>query len=474
MSRPPDLDTMKISRAALAALACLAFASPSQAGDPPADAAELGRLLATRFEGDRSGACVQAAVIDGPRAARTVYCAGPRRDPPPAMDAPMEIGSITKTMTACLVADLVERGAWTLDDPIAQHLPEGTVVPRQGERQLRVRDLLTHSAGLPTLPPGVALAAPADPYARITEAQLLESLGRVQWQRPIGSQVQYSNFGMMLLSLAVARAQGGSLETALQERLFGPLQMQAHVGMPPGTRPAPGHLAGGHPTPPWTITPNLAGIGMVRASLADMERYARAMLGDGPAEVVKRLRATQQPLAHGLGMAWFRPVVQGRTLLLHDGATGGFASFIALDTERQRAVVLLSDTELTDLGGLSDVGLAALGLAVPVQAPRRPSPASPERLQAMAGDYTLGPLRLRLWVEGGQLMAQAPGQPAFALQHDSRGDFYPTTFSALLTPPAHTPGAPGAPGAPVTGFTWRQQGVATVARRAPIAPESAP
>jgi len=55
-------------------------------------------------------------------------------------------------MTAFLVADLVAAGRWSLDDPIARHLPAGTRVPRQGERQILVRDLLTHSAALPPLP----------------------------------------------------------------------------------------------------------------------------------------------------------------------------------------------------------------------------------------------------------------------------------------------------------------------------------
>ena len=46
-------------------------------------------------------------------------------------------------MTAVLVADLIESGKWSLDDPLAMHLPPGTPVPRQGERQILLRDVGT-------------------------------------------------------------------------------------------------------------------------------------------------------------------------------------------------------------------------------------------------------------------------------------------------------------------------------------------
>jgi CubicO group peptidase (beta-lactamase class C family) len=444
---------MKSSMSALALAAACMTGTTAWAALPPGDDAALEQRFAARFAGDRTGACVLAAVIDHDKVVRARSCAGTRDDGPPAMDAALEIGSVTKTMTAYLVADLVERGLWSLDDPIARHLPAGTIVPRQGDRQILVRDLLTHSAGLPPLPPGMQSPDPSDPYASLTEAELLKSLAQVQLSRPIGSQSEYSNFGMMLVSLAVARSDGGSYEAALRERLFKPLGMTSYVTVSASERPAQGHLPTGRPTKPWTLTPNLAGVGMVRASLADMERYARAGLGDGPADVVARMLKTEQPLANGYGMNWARQSIEGHTVLMHEGGTGGFSSFIALDLAAHRAVVLLADTALTDLGGLGDLGLALLGLDVPVQAPRKSESASPAARHALVGDYRLGALPLHIWEEDGRLLAQAAGQDSFELQHDSRGDFYPTAFSALLTPlpDAKQDGL-------VQRFAWRQGG----------------
>lgn len=447
-----------MKRKTLVALLCL----PAMAAAMPDSDTAVERLLAARFDGDRSGACVQAVVIDAGKVWRAARCAGTRKDGAPAPDAAFEIGSVSKTMTAALVAGLVDSGRWSLDDAVARHLPEGTEVPRQGERQILVRDLLTHNSGLPALPPGFQPANRADPYASLTEAQLLASLARVILTRPIGSRAEYSNFGMMLLSLAVARSLGGDLEDALREQLFSPLGMKtAYVAKPSGAapvKPTPGHLPDGTPTAPWTIATNLAGIGMVKATLADMTSYARAQLGDGPPELVAQLRRTQQPLAHGFGMNWLLHKVQGRALVMHEGGTGGFSSLVLLEPAAKRAVVVLADTALTDLGGLGDIGTALLGLQTPLQ-PRRAVDAPPALRQALAGEYELAGMRLKIWEADGRLMAQASGQGAFELRHDSRGDFYPLGLSALLRP------APAASGQPVARFSWHQMGGTMEGRR---------
>jgi len=454
---------MKPSILALA-LSCFVgiAATPSRAADAPVSDAAIAQRLEARLSGDRTGACVLAAVIDHAQVRRARVCAGTREDGPPDWDAALEIGSVTKTMTAYLVQDLVERGRWSLDDPIARFLPAGTVVPRQGERQILVRDLLTHSAAMPALPPGMQVTNPTDPYAGLTEQALLDALAHTTLAWPIGSRAEYSNFGMMVLSLAVARSEGGSLEAALRERLFKPLAMKAWIADGGGGQAAPGHLPLGTRTPAWTITPNLGGVGMVKASLADMTRYARAALGDGPADVVARLRATQQPLANGYAMNWMRRTLHGHDVVMHEGGTGGFSSLVALDPSAHRGVVLLADTALTDLGGLGDIGLALLGLDVPVQPPRRATPAPASLVRALVGDWQLGALPLRLWqADDGKLMAQAAGQGAFELRHDSAGDFYPTVVDALLTPlPAASADAP------LQAFAWRQGGGLVEAHRA--------
>lgn len=455
-------------------LRCLAFLLACCASLPAwcLNDAELNAALAARFQGDRSGVCVLAAVIDAKQVSRARFCANPPgrecRDGGPSFEAAFEIGSVSKTMTAFLVADLIDAGRWSLDDPIAKHLPEGTVVPRQGERQILLRDLLTHSAGLPRLAPGVAMPQRADPYATHTEGEVLAALGRVQLNEPIGSKSAYSNFGMMVVSIAVARAWRNELpdlDAVLRQRLFGPLGMRHSYinAVPAGQVVAQGHVASGTPTPAWRMATNLAGVGMVHATLDDMVTYTRASLGLTDTPLRGRLRATHQPLAHGHGMNWFIAPVQGRNVVQHGGVTGGFNSMVAMLPEQGRGVVLLADTDISANDGLTTLAHSLLGLGVSVPTARLAQPIPPELLVALPGHYELAGLHARVWVDEGHMMGQADGQPAFELLYDSRGDFYLARQVTTRLRPILENGE-------VNRFTWRQGGVVLEGTRQGHAP----
>jgi len=67
-------------------------------------------------------------------------------------DTVFELGSITKTFTALLLQDMVERGEMKLDDPVAKYLPESVTVPRHGGKEITLLDLATHTSALPFNP----------------------------------------------------------------------------------------------------------------------------------------------------------------------------------------------------------------------------------------------------------------------------------------------------------------------------------
>ena len=444
----------------LAALVVLAAGSMAGPASAAITEAELQQRLQTRFASDRTGACVLAAVVLPTQVLRGRVCAAPRADGGPGFEQAFEIGSISKTMTAFLVADLVAAGRWKLDDPIAKHLPAGHTVPRQGQRQITVRDLVTHRAALPPLPPGWVPQDPANPYASLSQPELLAALARTPLQGAIGQAASYSNFGMMVLSVAVARTLAaepgtpGDLELALATRLFAPLGMSgAYIARPPaGTKAAAGHLPTGQTTPAWTwaAMPNAAGVGGVRARLDDMVRYAQAQLGLLDTPLTARLLSTQAEQAPGSGMNWMRAKVQGHDLVLHEGGTGGFSSLLALEPAQQQAVVLLADTALTDLGGLGPLALSLLDPAAPVPPARRAVPMSAGLRAAVVGQYTLAGMAVKVWAEGDRLLAQAADQAVMELRTDEQGDLYPMGVSALLRPVME--------GGRMTRFAWHQGG----------------
>ena len=75
---------------------------------------QLRATLEQRFKGDRSGACIAAAIIENGTAARAYFCADAKFELSIYDRIAFEIGSITKTMTAALLAEIIGRGVDTL------------------------------------------------------------------------------------------------------------------------------------------------------------------------------------------------------------------------------------------------------------------------------------------------------------------------------------------------------------------------
>jgi serine-type D-Ala-D-Ala carboxypeptidase/endopeptidase len=65
-----------------------------------------------------------------------------------------DIGSITKTFTTTILADMVNNGTVKLDDPIEKYLPPTVRVPTYNGNKITLEDLATHTSGLPDLPLG--------------------------------------------------------------------------------------------------------------------------------------------------------------------------------------------------------------------------------------------------------------------------------------------------------------------------------
>ncbi len=420
--------------------------------------------LEQRFKGDRTGACIAAGVIDGAAIATAYYCADPKSQRPYDEHTAFEIGSVTKTMTAALLAEFIARGEVTLSDPIAKLLPPGTSVPAFNGHEITVGEIVTHTSGLPAIPAQYHAPDMNNPYASVTERDLLDALAATRLTREPGSKWEYSNFAMMVLSYALAKRSGKDFETLLRERLLVPLGMnETYVARrPPDIRLAQGHLSNAMPAVPWDFPPDMAGVGGVRATLGDMLRYLEGQLGTRESAITPALAQTQEQVAtvdgHRMGMNWNLSFQNGHSIVVHEGGTGGYSSFAAFDRAAKRAVVLLSDTALTSIGGLGQVGAHLLDPAASAGTPRLIAAADAKLIDALAGKYRLqNGLGMELRHKGSTLTIQADGQPEFEMGYDSARDFYPLKFDALLRPKRKADGT--------YTFTWFQLGGVLEAER---------
>jgi CubicO group peptidase (beta-lactamase class C family) len=148
-------------------------------------------------------------------------------DPSPRPDAHTiwDLASLTKVvgMTSAMM-QLVEHGRVSLDAPVQRYLPEWT---GPHKRAVTVRELLTHTSGLPAFRAYDRITTNADSIARLMMAEPLEALP--------GTRFVYSDIGAYLAGKIVERVSGERLDRYLAAHVFGPLGMHDTMYNPPAS-----------------------------------------------------------------------------------------------------------------------------------------------------------------------------------------------------------------------------------------------
>lgn len=296
-------------------------------------AARLGELLGPRHP-------VAAAAVVTPEGTRL---AGRGT----GLDADFEIGSIAKAVTGLLYADALARGEIGPGTCLGELLPLGDVPAGQ----VTLRALSTHRSGLPRSPRSArpwrrTLALwrhGTNPYGENLE-QLLDQARDV---RPGKPRPRYSNLGFELLGHALARAATTTYADLVHRRITTPLALGCFYVPETPARLRPGALHGrsrrGRARQPWTGEA-LGPAGGIRASVTGMARFTAALL-DGSAPGVTALDPVA-PFGAGarIGAAWITIEVKGRPITWHNGGTGGFRSWLAVDRAAGTGAVVLSAT----------------------------------------------------------------------------------------------------------------------------------
>lgn len=132
--------------------------------------------------------------------------------------------SMTKIVTATAVLKLAEDGFLSLEDPVEKFMP-GFPRPRSDWPRVRVRHLLSHSAGLANPMPlrWVHLASDGGRDPREFATELLAKHDRLRF--PAGSEAVYSNLGYIALGELIALAAGRSYEDYVRAAILDPLSM---------------------------------------------------------------------------------------------------------------------------------------------------------------------------------------------------------------------------------------------------------
>jgi D-alanyl-D-alanine-carboxypeptidase/D-alanyl-D-alanine-endopeptidase len=443
-------------RPALAALALLSASAAAQT--IPTDSAVRAIIKPRVDTGRFAGIAVGFIARDG-RQQVTAY--GPKAGVTPFdVNTVFEIGSITKTFTAAILADMVAKKEVALDEPVANLLPAGTKVPARDGKQITLLDLATQTSGLPRLPGNMVITDVKNPYASYTTAMMYDFLASYSLPRGIGAQYEYSNLGMGLLGHALSVRAGKDYESLVTERVLAPLGMRdTRIALTPGMRSrlAPGHDGGGQAQGLWDL-PAIAGAGALRSTVSDMLKYVRANADSTSkplGSVLALTHATRRPgpvPQVSIGLAWHRTTTPGgRTVIWHNGGTGGYRSFAGYDEATGLGVVVLTNTAV----GVDDIALHLLDAAVPlapIPARRVAATVAPDILRRYPGEYVLAPtFSLTITFENGALFAQATGQDKLPLYAESETKFFLRAADAQLTFTTDSTGS-------VTGVILHQNG----------------
>lgn len=377
---------MGIGLRALALMTGLLLGCSVVAALPPQDAelssALQGFVNETRLTQHLPGLAVVVVRSDGqPR----VYVSGERRigkgDPMTAADR-MHLGSLTKAITASVIGALVERQRMTLETTIGQAFPELSATMQPGYREVSVRQLLTHSGGIPPYRTSQSMQWMLALKGTATE-QRHAFLERVLAEPPRfapGTRHEYSNAGGGIAGAMAERMGGAPYRQLVQEMLFTPLGGQAAFGNPGlaatpqpwgHTRTIFGTVVEVSPADATFTTPlAIEAAGDVSLSPQDYGRFLqlhlRGLRGRDDvlkAATVQDLHRETAPINPSMRFAMGWSVMRRGGVESHEhvGSYGAYVAYATIQASRDLAVAAF-----TNLGGGQDLRDAVGGVALQI------------------------------------------------------------------------------------------------------------
>jgi len=380
---------MKRSGDGPSALASAPVSSPPPTRWNVPDAATIRAILARRIDVERRGVGMVVGTVSPKGRLVVAYGSRETGGAPVTGDTLFEIGSITKVFTGLLLEDMALKGEVGLDDPVSKYLPAAVKVPSRNGKAITLRQLATHTSGLPRDFSHIKARRLEDIYAAADEAQLYKLLATYELPRDPGDEWSYSNLGVGLLGVALSRRAGEDLETLVRHRITGPLGMPAttmNVASVPVGRLAVGHDADLRPVEPFPTGPAVAAAGAIRSSVNEMLNFLEAELNyrrTPLAAAMSGMLTEDRPGMAGMRQAigWMALDLPSGRVFTHSGGTTGQRAFAAFNPKTRQGVVVLSNSE--GVAGADDIGLFAIaGVPVrplpPAPPPRDPRQARPE------------------------------------------------------------------------------------------------
>lgn len=259
-----------------------------------------------------------------------------------------EVGSVTKTFTAAMLAELVYNGKIDLNEPIKNILPVQLHQSSLNGKEVTLQHLANHTSGFPKEPGNMSLdmSVPGSPYKSYDSTKLYEFLSeRITLSSIPGEKREYSNLGGGLLGHLLTIITKKSYEDLLMESICKPLGMERTFVTINSEREKyliPGRDPDGNKVENWELNV-LTGGGGIKSTAEDMVKYLKTQMTDTTFYLLTQkptFRYTENNCA-GLGWVWYE---NGNLKFVSaTGGTAGYACCVIFERSIKKAIVLLTN-----------------------------------------------------------------------------------------------------------------------------------
>jgi D-alanyl-D-alanine carboxypeptidase len=322
-------------------------------------------------------------------------------------------GSISKMFTAVMIFQLIEEGKLTLDTKLAVYYPQ---LPNADK--ITISQMLSHSSGLYNFVADTAYQT----YMSTTRtpADMLATFAAQPAVFEPGSKAEYSNTNFVLLGYIVENLTKKSYAEVLKQKIARNLGLlDTYYGGKTSTLKNEAYSytpGGGWQQMPETDMSIPGGAGAVVSTPSDLVRFidglfAGKLISDANLTLMKTMK-------DGFGMGMFQISLGAKKAYGHNGDIDGFSSVVGYFPEDKVAYAYCAngiDYPVKDLVN----GALKIYFNIPYTIPVFKSPVlSSEDLDKYVGNYSSlrVPIKIVVTKKGNVLMAQATGQPAFALK----------------------------------------------------------
>jgi D-alanyl-D-alanine carboxypeptidase len=268
---------------------------------------------------------------------------------------PFRVGSISKTFVATMIMQLVDEDRIDLDAALTTYLPDTSV-----GAEVTIRQLLSHHSGLAnyTDDDSFAVDAVADPQRVFSPVEILGYV-RPADSRPVGT-FGYANTNYVLLGQVLEAVGGVDLNTALSERITGPVGLTSTYFATPDRRPgaelvggwSPGLSEGELAAPYDSVASAAWAAGALVTTTSDVLAFLDALVaGDLVSVASFEVMSTIGPEGFGLGLVEL-PVDDGELGIGHDGSIPGYTSSMRIDPRTNDALIVFTNNDVLIAGDL--------------------------------------------------------------------------------------------------------------------------